>query len=167
MRTSRILIGLAALALVAAGCGDDDGDGDAAPVATETGDDATVAVADTDLGSVLADGAGMTLYLFTNDEGGTSTCYDDCAQAWPPLTVDGDPVAGDGVDTDLLGTVERDDGKTQVTYASMPLYYYAPDSAPGDTTGQGVGGVWFAVTPDGSAVQADDAPSPESSLGGY
>ena len=69
----------------------------------------------------------MTLYLFKADEGSTSTCYDDCA-AWPPLEADA-PTGGDGIDAGLLGTTERDDGTTQVTYAGHPLYYYAADEA--------------------------------------
>ena len=96
----------------------------------------------------------MSLYLFTNDtqDSGASTCADDCLAAWPALLSDGDPVAGEGVDAALLGTITRDDGTTQVTYNGWPLYYYAEDTAAGDTNGQGVGDVWFLVTPEGEAV---------------
>ena len=107
-----------------------------------------------DFGPILVDGAGMSLYLFTNDtqDSGASTCADDCLANWPALLTDGDPVAGEGVDAALLGTITRDDGTTQVTYNGWPLYYYAEDTAAGDTTGQGVGDVWFLVTPEGEAV---------------
>ena len=107
-----------------------------------------------DFGPILVDGAGMSLYLFTNDtqNSGASTCADDCLAAWPALLSDGDPVAGEGVDAALLGTITRDDGTTQVTYNGWPLYYYAEDTAAGDTNGQGVGDVWFLVTPTGEAV---------------
>ena len=107
-----------------------------------------------DFGPILVDGAGMSLYLFTNDtqNSGASTCADDCLAAWPALLSDGDPVAGEGVDAALLGTITRDDGTTQVTYNGWPLYYYAEDAAAGDTNGQGVGDVWFLVTPEGEAV---------------
>jgi predicted lipoprotein with Yx(FWY)xxD motif len=158
--------------LAAYACGDDDsGSGAATDTTAPTGttgddegaddqaDDAagdpTVTVVESDLGEILADGDGRTLYLFTADDGGTSTCYDDCAEAWPPLEApDGGPVAGDGVDEGLLGTTERDDGTEQVTYDGMPLYHFAGDSAPGDTNGQGVGGVWYVVEPGGDAVMA-------------
>ena len=121
--------------------------------ATATTDGAaTVTVATADqYGEYLADADGMALYLFTDDEGGESVCYDGCAQTWPPLTVEGTPTAGEGVSADL-GTTDRDDGSTQVTAGDWPLYYYAADEAPGDTNGQGVGGVWFLVAPDGTAI---------------
>ena len=107
-----------------------------------------------DFGPILVDGEGMSLYLFTKDtqNSGTSTCTDDCLAEWPPLLSDGNPAAGEGVDEALLSTITRDDGTTQVTYNGWPLYYFADDAAPGDTNGQGVGDVWFLVTPAGEAV---------------
>lgn len=110
----------------------------------------TVDVRSTSLGDVLVDATGRTLYLFTPDTGGTSTCYGQCATAWPPLLTSGTPVAGSGVDASLLGTTTRTDGSVQVTYAGHPLYYFAKDSAPGQTNGEGVGGVWYAVSPAGA-----------------
>ncbi|WP_201292889.1 COG4315 family predicted lipoprotein [Halobacterium bonnevillei] len=119
-------------------------------------DGPTVAVGSTDEhGDVLVDSEGMSLYLFTQDEEGTSTCYGDCEDAWPPLTVEGDPSAGSDV-TASLGTAERDDGSMQVTAEGWPLYYYAADSEPGDTEGQGVGDVWFLLTPDGTQVEGGE-----------
>ena len=123
--------------------------------------EATVSVSDTtDFGPILVDANGMSLYLFMADtqNSGTSTCGDDdgCAEEWPPLTSDGDPVAGEGVDAALLGTITRDDGSTQVTYNGWPLYLFEEDTAAGDTNGQGIdefGGLWFLVTPTGEAVQ--------------
>ena len=91
----------------------------------------------------------MTLYIFTNDTPGTSNCNGQCASLWPPLLTNGSPVAGQGVTSSMLGTVMRADGTTQVTYNSWPLYYYAKDSTAGDTNGEGVGSVWFVITPDG------------------
>ena len=104
------------------------------------------------LGSFLTDDKGMTLYLFTKDTTDTSNCYDKCATAWPPLLTNGDPVAGEGVDASLLGTTNRTDGTTQVTYNGWPLYYYEKDKAPGDVTGQDVGGVWYVVSATGEQV---------------
>ena len=66
--------------------------------------------------------------------------------------VDGDVTVGDGLDAGDFGTITRDDGTTQLTVARQPLYRYTPDGEPGDTNGQGVGDVWFAVGPDGEAV---------------
>jgi predicted lipoprotein with Yx(FWY)xxD motif len=117
---------------------------------------ASVMTADSDFGEIVVDAEGRTLYLFDPDEGGKSTCYDDCEASWPPLLFDGSP-SGDGVDASLLGTTERKDGSTQVTLDGWPLYYFAGDAAPGDTNGQGVGEVWHVVAPDGTAIT--DAPA--------
>lgn len=117
-----------------------------------TDEDATVRVdAHSAYGDVLVDTTGMVLYVFTRDEDGMSVCYDDCAETWPALTVDGAPTAGHGV-TAAVSTTEREDGTTQVTVANNPLYYYAGDDEPGDANGQGLGDVWYVVAPDGSKV---------------
>lgn len=149
------VVAVAALfALAMAGCSDDgETDGGTEPQPEETAD-ATVAVEDSDLGQIVVDADGKTLYVFLADEGSDSTCYDDCEAAWPPLTVDGDPAAGEGIDASLLGTTEREDGSTQVTLDGHPLYYFASDETADDTNGQGVGDVWFVVSPDGEAIQA-------------
>jgi len=96
----------------------------------------------------LAGPDGLALYIFTQDSDGTSNCTDACAQAWPPLTVamGESPVAGPGV-TGALATIVRDDGTYQVTYDDAPLYYFASDTQPGDTTGHEVGGVWYLAQP--------------------
>ena len=142
-------------------CSSDDSSSATTPASTTTSSseaesptaaaDATVQLADSDLGQILVASDGMTLYLFEADEGDTSTCYGDCAATWPAL-VDDAPTAGDGVDGSLLGTTERDDGEVQVTYDGHPLYFYAPDEAPGDTLGQEVGDVWYVVDAEGAAV---------------
>jgi predicted lipoprotein with Yx(FWY)xxD motif len=118
--------------------------------------DATVNVSDVEgFGLILVDGDGLSLYLFTNDtqDSGTSTCTGECLVEWPALTTEGEPVAGEGVDATLLGTITRDDGSLQVTYNGWPLYYFHEDAAPGDTNGQGLGGVWFLVSPEGEAIE--------------
>jgi|FLYN01.1.fsa_nt_gi predicted lipoprotein with Yx(FWY)xxD motif len=91
---------------------------------------------------------GRTLYWFAHDHEGESTCYDQCAEEWPPLTVDegADLSAGEGV-SGQLATVAREDGSMQVTYNGWPLYYYHEDEAPGDANGQGEHDVWFAAAP--------------------
>ena len=123
--------------------GDDQGEEAGEPVA-----DPSVEAADTSLGVVLVDAEGFTLYVFADDAPDTSNCADGCAEAWPPAAVDGEVVAGPGVDGSLLGTIERDDGSTQVTYESQPLYRFAGDEAPGDTNGEGVADVWFVIALD-------------------
>jgi predicted lipoprotein with Yx(FWY)xxD motif len=99
-----------------------------------------------DLGNIIVDAKGMTLYMYTKDDPGVSNCYDACATAWPPLLTTADPSGPDAV-LGGLGTTPRTDGGVQVTYNGMPLYYWAKDQKPGDTTGQNVGGVWFVVNP--------------------
>jgi predicted lipoprotein with Yx(FWY)xxD motif len=99
------------------------------------------------LGQVLTDAQGLTLYTFTKDtpNSGKSAASGAVLQAWPPLYVDGTPTKADSVSGDL-GTITTA-GKQQVTYKGMPLYHYAGDGAPGETNGQGIGGVWFVATP--------------------
>ena len=104
------------------------------------------------LGSFLVDDKGMTLYLFTKDTPNTTTCYDKCATAWPPLLTTGNPVAGKGTDAAKFGTTKRTDGTVQVTYNGWPLYYYAKDMAPGDVVGQDVGNVWFVISAAGDKI---------------
>ena len=98
------------------------------------------------LGAALAQTAvsgdgGMTLYTFDQDSAGASTCYDQCAVNWPPYL--GTDAATKGAGWSL---VERSDGTMQWAYKGMPLYYYAGDANPGDTTGDGRGGVWHVLT---------------------
>jgi predicted lipoprotein with Yx(FWY)xxD motif len=118
-----------------------------------------VMVSSTSLGDVLTDADGMTLYMFDPDKQGESTCYDQCAVAWPPLQVEGEATAGTGVEESLLGTTTRADGSTQVTYDSWPLYYWQDDAAAGDVTGQGVRDVWWVLAADGTPIRTP-APTP-------
>jgi predicted lipoprotein with Yx(FWY)xxD motif len=162
---------LVSLALTA--CGGDDGstttrsaqgagDGSAAAdrkssgrAQNEAGSGTKVVVADSQYGPVLFDSTQQAIYLFDRETSDASRCYGACAEAWPPVLTDGEPVGGDGVATELLGTTQRDDGSTQVTYDGHPLYYYVHDP-PGELLCHGVdefGGLWLAVDPTGKAVQ--------------
>ena len=125
----------------------------AAPTTTATqgASGTTVAVTSSKLGNILADGDGRTLYAFTKDKGDQSVCSGDCATSWPALT--GTASAGTGVQATLLSTSMQADGKSQVTYSGKPLYHFAGDAKPGDTNGQDVGNVWFALTADGELVK--------------
>lgn len=93
-------------------------------------------------------------------ESGLVRCEADCAQVWPPVLGDTDIELGDGLDEQLLGTVEREDGSTQLTYNGWPLHYFVADDDAGEVNGQGLGGTWFLVGPDGEALGADDVASP-------
>lgn len=95
-------------------------------------------------GEILTDSDGYTLYLFTNDEDGQSSCYGTCAENWPPLLTEGEPTADEDV-MGILGTTERDDGALQVTFQGDPLYYFASDDEPGQANGHGIGDVWFVI----------------------
>jgi predicted lipoprotein with Yx(FWY)xxD motif len=114
----------------------------------------TIMVAtDPKLGQILADGNGMTLYAFTKDGPDQSNCTGSCLSNWPPLLTQGKPTLGPGVDGSLIGSAKLADGNLIVTYNHMPLYYFAKDTKPGDVLGQGVGGFWYVVSPDGKLVQ--------------
>jgi predicted lipoprotein with Yx(FWY)xxD motif len=157
------------IALAAVGCGGgDDTTAASAPPTTAGGQAATVGTAnEDDLGTILVDSNGLTLYLFEKDSGTTSACSGACASAWPPLRANGKPSVGSGVDAALVGTTTRSDGKPQVTYNGHPLYLYSGDQTAGDTNGQGstaFGGGWYALTPAGDQV-SDQASS--SGGGGY
>ena len=111
-------------------------------------------------GPYIADGEGRSLYLFEADTQGVgnskpvSKCADACAEFWPPLIAEA-PKAGDQVYEDFIGTIQRADGKTQVTYGGWPLYYFSQDRGPGDTTGhdiEGFGAEWYLLNPTGEKV---------------
>jgi predicted lipoprotein with Yx(FWY)xxD motif len=156
-----------------AGCGgDDDDESSGAGAAAETTEATTTAeqaateepgggqpgipikTASSQFGPVLFDGDDQAIYYFDKETGSRSQCYDACAEAWPPVLTKGEPRASGGADASLLGTTERDDGTTQVTYDGHPLYYYAHEG-PGELKCHNVdefGGLWLAVQPNGQAV---------------
>ncbi|MFB7270145.1 SCO0930 family lipoprotein [Streptomyces sp. NPDC056244] len=111
-----------------------------------------------ELGEVVTDSEGFTLYRFDKDtaEPPTSNCEGDCATAWPVVSPDG-AKAAPGTDPELLGEITRADGTKQLTIAGWPMYRYAKDTSPGDANGQGVGGTWFASAPDGKKAAPADA----------
>lgn len=109
---------------------------------------ATVKTTSATPGTILVDAAGKTLYAFANDQGTTSACTGGCASVWPALMATGTPTAGSGVDAGKLSAASTG----QVVYNGHLLYTYANDSAPGDTNGQGLGGVWHVVAPSGDII---------------
>ncbi|MFI7491959.1 hypothetical protein ACIBXA_26620 [Micromonospora echinaurantiaca] len=102
------------------------------------------------MGSVVTDQDGWILYRFDKDtnDPAASNCVDKCAEVWPPALTDGNPQLN-GVSDDKVGTVTRQDGTRQITLDGWPLYRYIGDKKPGQWKGQGVGGTWFVVAPDG------------------
>jgi len=118
---------------------------------------------DPGLGEVVTDGKGWTLYRFDEDSADppTSACDGDCATAWPPVPAD-DVAATTGIDPELLGSVERSDGSTQLTLGGRPVYRYAKDAEPGDTKGHGIGGTWHALAADGGKAGQDGAEAGEA-----
>ncbi len=156
------VVGVVVVSLVVVACGGSSSSGGGAyggvkPAATKDSDTAaSVGLGSTKLGKILVDGKGQTLYLFEADKGTSSACDGGCASAWPPLTTTGKPTAGAGVIASKLGTAKRADGTTGVTYDGHPLYTYAGDQSPGQTTGQGsdsFGAPWYVLTRTGKAVE--------------
>jgi predicted lipoprotein with Yx(FWY)xxD motif len=112
------------------------------------------------LGAYLTGQNGMTLYVLNKDTPDTSTCSGACATNWPPLTVAaGATVTGPSGAMSSFGQVARTDGTVQIAYNHMPLYYFAGDSAAGDTNGQGKNGTWFVAPVSGSLTAAPAASS--------
>jgi predicted lipoprotein with Yx(FWY)xxD motif len=161
-RTSSITLRAGATALVlaafaVAGCGSGGGNNAASPAPPKTanGQLATVGVANENVGKILVDSQGRTLYLFERDTGTKSTCTGACAVEWPPLRATGKPTVGGGANASVVATSARSDGKPQVTYNGHPLYLFSADQKAGDTNGQGVnafGGLWYVLSSTGKQI---------------
>jgi predicted lipoprotein with Yx(FWY)xxD motif len=128
-----------------------------------TGNGTINVMEDSTMGSYLVDENGMALYINTNDTQGTSgtqatsTCYDECATAWIPVTAENTDTTtltvGEGLDATQLGTITRTDGTVQLTYYGWPLYTFANDTQPGDIQGSGMDdGAWVLISPDGQPL---------------
>jgi predicted lipoprotein with Yx(FWY)xxD motif len=158
--------------LAAVGCGGGGGgkkaNGSTTLPTTAGGRPATLGVENNNnLGEILADTKGRTLYLFQADVGRKSVCTGACAAAWPPLRAGGKPVVGNGASAAKIATGPRPDGGPQVTYNGHPLYTYTADRKPGDSNGQGLnafGGLWYVVDPAGDQVTGTGSGGP-SGLG--
>ncbi|MEX1037836.1 MAG: hypothetical protein WDZ96_03155 [Acidimicrobiia bacterium] len=175
---SRLNMFIALILMVAACGGGDETDGDAttlpsddttttdaggATTTTAGGDQEAmdgVHTAQTELGTILVDPNGFTLYIFAADSGGESTCYDACADLWPPIPAN--TAISSELDGSLFGGTTRTDGSEQLTVNGMPLYLYTPDTSPGDTLGQDFNGVWFVVDADGEVIGGPEASSESS-----
>lgn len=150
----RRLATLVAVALALSGCGPSGTSGPPAHAVVKT---ATVG----DLGRVLVDTHGKTLYMFAPDARRAVTCTGACAGTWPPVFSTGTPTAGSGVTAALLGLDKSPAGGQVVTYGGWPLYTYVADVQAGLSTGQAIdldGGLWYAMAPDGTPVVPPGAP---------
>lgn len=160
----KILVGIsiAALSMAAlAGCsqtGGAPGYGSSGGTPSSTSQPATagpgaLATASSSLGNIVVDGKGMTVYVFDKDtpNSGKSACEGKCLAQWPAVTAASGAPEANGI-TGKLGTITRTDGTMQVTLNGLPLYRYAGDSAAGDVNGQGVAGIWWAVSPAGAKI---------------
>jgi predicted lipoprotein with Yx(FWY)xxD motif len=115
-------------------------------------------VRSTPLGKILVDAKGRTLYLFEADKPNMSNCSGPCLSLWPAFTSQGKPQAHGGALAAKIGTISTSNGKQQVTYGGHPLYYYAADQKPGDTTGQGLkqfGAAWYVLATTGNKIDND------------
>lgn len=162
---------VAVVLLLAGACGTEEDPG-ASPTTTLQTEFTTTAVSGgevttgtTDLGIVLVDSGGFTLYVFTVDGDSVSNCVDACAATWPP--VDGNTSAGAGTDPASFTSIERPDGSSQLAVNGQPLYLFAGDSAPGDANGHGVEGTWFAVGPEGEPISDSSGSDPAPEDDGY
>jgi predicted lipoprotein with Yx(FWY)xxD motif len=116
-------------------------------------------------GQFLTDSSGRAVYLFAADAMNKSNCAGACAGAWPPVPAKGSLTASGGAMAGDLGTITRSDGTKQVTYKGHPLYYFAGDSGPGQTHGQGVNGFgakWYLLAPSGTQITGSETASAPS-----
>ena len=167
---ARVVIVAAATALVAAGCGSDDGsDGSDAG----GGGSGLVSSAEVDGTKVLADAEGHTLYTAEVEKDGQIHCVDACTKFWAPIVAsDADVEAANSTLGDDFGTVERPDGKSQLTHGGLPLYTFAEEGA-GELQGdgftddfQGTQFVWAAARTDGSSTPSESS-TPDDNGGGF
>ena len=172
MRTTKIRRGAAALALLAlAGCGSSSYGGgsknatssSAASSSATAASGADLSAASSDLGRIVVDSTGRTVYVFDKDTpgSGASACTAACLTKWPPVKATSDEVTVHDV-TGKVGVITRDDGTKQLTLGGMPLYLYSGDSHAGDVTGQAVGNVWWVVSPAGTKIAGAAASSSSS-----
>jgi predicted lipoprotein with Yx(FWY)xxD motif len=173
-RSSAAAISLAAVALIVAGCGGGSSSSSTSSTSSQGGTASTLSGAEVpQLGAVLVDSEGLTVYAYGTDQGTTSSCYGACEEAWPPVIANGTPTAGEGATSSELATTKRKDGSMQVTYAGHPLYLFIEDKKPGEANGNGVnafGAKWNALDESGSAPSesgSESAAGAESGGGGY
>ncbi len=152
MRRSVVLITFAFLAAACANSGGETvgsaDDSPSSPVAAGP-QPLTIAVDDAEIGPVLVDGDGRSLYVYLLDDATSTACDDVCRTTWTPVLVTGKLTLADGLDRSLFGRQALDDGSKQLTIDGQPVYRYVDDVEPGDQLGQGTDTLWFMVKPSG------------------
>ncbi|GGT15470.1 hypothetical protein GCM10010271_17820 [Streptomyces kurssanovii] len=132
-----------------------DGSADTAPQKQPPPPSISIRTAESDLGTILVDDQGRTLYGFTKDKPGQANCDSDCIAVWPALISAKDVTAGEGTDASLLKEIKLGAGAEQAVYGDWPLYYYVGDVTAGDVNGQGLDGEWFVVAADGKLIKSE------------
>ncbi len=97
--------------------------------------------------TILTNSQGLTLYYRTSDVPPSTVCSGGCAGAWPPLVMSGSGAPTSATSLSGKLTVVADANGNQVEYNGHPLYTYSGDTGPGQTAGEGVGGIWHVCTP--------------------
>ena len=125
------------------------GSGSSTPTASSSGQLIQTAMASVAGKSeaILTNAQGMTLYYRTTDRPPATVCSGGCASAWPPLLVSGSTTPKSTTTLPGKLSVQTDANGTQVEYNGHPLYTFSGDTGPGQTTGEGFGGIWHVVTP--------------------
>lgn len=124
------------------------------PAAEESAPGPSLATAQAgNLGAVVTDGSGRTLYVFGEDTSNPakSNCDGACAALWPPVWAGSGTPQLNGIQAEA-GTVVRSDGTKQLTLGGLPVYLYTKDTKAGDTNGQGIRGKWWAISPAGEKI---------------
>jgi len=129
------------------------------PAATTAPPGPTIGVTGVSVGAVLVDDSGRAMYAFANDEAGMSSCYNECAANWPPVTAG---LSGENVAA-TIGSTDRTDGGKQLTVNGRPVYLFSGDSQPGDINGQGLNDLWFVIGVDGDPITRTE----NAGYGGY
>ncbi|HEY0259188.1 MAG TPA: hypothetical protein VGC18_04995 [Lacisediminihabitans sp.] len=125
-------------------------------------------VAKTSLGTIVVDGKGMTAYFFDKDtaNSGMSACTGQCESLWPAITSSSTTPTVSGI-SGTVGTITGVAGGNQITIDGRPIYTFSGDKAAGDVNGQGLMGIWWAVSPSGSKITTAPTSSTGGSTGGY
>ena len=170
MEFNRHILGAATtitLSLALSACGGGSGSGSSGPygaAASSTASTGTALIHTTSMkvGSatetVLKSDKGLTLYYFTPDTATSVACTGGCAAVWPPLISSAGTPSSDPALPGTLTIVSAGNGN-QVAYNGHPLYTYSKDAGAGDANGQGIGGKWFAATPNLAAAASTPKPS--------
>jgi predicted lipoprotein with Yx(FWY)xxD motif len=177
MSRTGVAAALIGVAVLVAACGSSGSSSSSAPAASaaqsSTGSSApatgvSIGTAKGSIGTYLTGRSGRALYLWAADSSGKSSCSGACASTWPPLITKASPTASGGAMSADLGMITRSDGSKQVTYKGHPLYYYAADTGPGMTKGQGsnqFGAKWWLIAPSGAGITTTSSSKAASSSG--